>query len=195
MKGIQPTPEPSRCSWVNLRNPVYVRYHDEEWGRPLDDDGNLFEMLFLETFQAGLSWECILNKREAFRKAFNAFDAQAIAAYETAKVDALLQTPGIVRNRAKIQSTIRNARCFLDIQQDHGSFSNYLWSWTDGRILREMGQTTSPLSEALSRDLRQKGMTFVGPTTIYAFLQAVGVINAHEDRCFRCVESNGCEAE
>lgn len=179
-----PLQERVRCSWVKRRNPLYVHYHDDEWGRPLHDDALLFEMFFLETFQAGLSWECILNKREAFRTAFDRFDLKAIAAYEEDRVDALVQNPDIIRNRAKILASIKNARLFQEIQTEYGTFDRYLWNWTEGQVLREVGWTTSPVSDALSKDLRQKGMTFVGSTIIYAFLQAVGVVNAHEEGCF-----------
>lgn len=175
---------PSRCSWVNLGNPTYVRYHDEEWGRPVQEDGKLFEIFLLETFQAGLSWECVLNKREAFRQAFDGFEVQAIATYGEEKVEALVANPGLIRHRAKIKAAIQNAQAFLRIQTERGSFADYLWSWTEGRILRELGRTTSPLAEALAKDLKRRGLAFVGATTVYAYLQAVGVIQSHEATCF-----------
>ena len=173
-----------RCRWANPQNERYVRYHDEEWGVPLHDDHTLFEMLIFEGFQAGLSWECVLNKREAFRKAFDDFDLEAVCAYDEAKLTALQNNPDIIRNRLKIHSAVTNARAFRKIQQECGSFSAYLWYWTDGQIIHETGRTTSPLSDAISKDLKKRGMRFVGSTIIYAYLQAVGVICAHEEGCF-----------
>ena len=174
-----------RCSWCNLKNPLYVAYHDNEWGVPVYDDHKLFEMLLLESFQAGLSWECILNKREAFRKAFDDFDYTLIAAYDKAKLDSLMTDSGIIRNRLKINAAVTNARIFMNIRQEKGSFSDYLWSFTSGKILRETGFTHSPLSDAVSKDLRTRGMKFVGTTIIYSYLQAVGIINSHDCHCWR----------
>ena len=173
-----------RCGWANPENPLYLRYHDEEWGRPVHEDRKLFEMLLLETFQAGLSWECILNKRDHFREAFDGFDPEKICRYDEAKCEALAQDPGIVRNRRKIAAAVKNAGVFLEIQRQWGSFDAYLRHWTDGKILRETGKTTSELSDAISKDLRKRGMSFVGSTVIYAYLQAVGVIRGHEEGCF-----------
>lgn len=173
-----------RCPWANPKNPAYLHYHDFEWGVPVHDDRTLFEMLILEGFQAGLSWECILNKRQAFRAAFDGFDVEAVAGYGAEKLEALAQDPGIVRNRRKISAAVTNARAFLDIQAQFGSFDRYLWQWTDGKVVRETGLATSPLSDAISRDLQKRGMKFVGSTIIYAYLQAVGVINSHEPDCF-----------
>ena len=174
-----------RCAWVNLNNPLYVRYHDEEWGVPQHDDGALYELLLLESFQAGLSWECILNKREAFRQAFDGFDAQKVAAYGEEKIAALMQNPAIIRNRAKIAAAVKNSRVFLDIQKEHGSFDVYLWSFSGGKIIFEEYtlRTTSPLSDAVSADLKRRGMTFVGSTIIYSYLQAVGILNGHGKEC------------
>ena len=173
-----------RCRWCNMANPAYVTYHDHEWGVPVHDDGKLFEMLLLESFQAGLSWECILNKREAFRKAFDGFDYRRIALYDGQKLQSLLQDKGIVRNRLKIRSAVTNAQVFLKIQREYGSFDRYIWGFTGGSVLYEIGLATSPLSDAVSKDLRQKGMKFMGSTVVYAYLQAVGVINSHEEGCW-----------
>lgn len=174
-----------RCAWVNLNNPLYVRYHDEEWGVPLHDDGALYELLILESFQAGLSWECVLNKREAFRQAFDGFDAQKVAAYDEDKIDALMQDPGIIRNRRKLSAAVKNSRVFLEIRKEHGSFDAYLWGFTGGKVLCEEYtlRTTSPLSDAISADLKRRGMTFVGSTIIYSYLQAVGILNGHGKEC------------
>lgn len=179
-------PELHRCRWVNLANPAYVRYHDLEWGRPHYDDAYLFELLLLESFQAGLSWECILNKREAFRRAFDGFDPQKIAAYDAEKCAALMQDAGIVRNRLKIAAAVNNAKIFLAIQAEWGSFSEYLWHFTGGNVLRDdsgIPRATSPLSDAVSADLRARGMKFVGSTIIYSYLQAAGIVNDHERGC------------
>lgn len=173
-----------RCPWANPKNPAYLHYHDFEWGVPVHDDHTLFEMLILEGFQAGLSWECILNKRQAFRAAFDGFDVKRVAGYSQEKLEALAQDPGIVRNRRKIAAAVTNARAFLDIQAQFGSFDLYLWQWTDGKVVRETGLATSPLSDAISKDLQKRGMKFVGSTIIYAYLQAVGVIDSHEPGCF-----------
>ena len=176
----------TRCRWANSRNEVYIRYHDEEWGVPVYDDHKLFEMLILECFQAGLSWECVLNKREAFREAFDGFDLEKICGYGVDKLSALKNNPGIIRNSRKISAAVINAQVFREIQRKYGSFSSYLWHWTDGSIIYEKGRTSSPLSDRISKDLKKRGMKFVGTTTIYAYLQAVGVISAHMDGCFLC---------
>ncbi|MBO5111098.1 MAG: DNA-3-methyladenine glycosylase I [Clostridia bacterium] len=174
-----------RCAWVNLKNERYVKYHDEEWGKPLHEDGRLYELLILESFQAGLSWECILNKREAFRAAFDGFDPHKVVAYGEEKVEELMANPGIVRNRRKILATIRNTAVFLEIQKEYGSFDRYIWSFTEGRVIREpyAERTTSPLSDAISADLKRRGMTFVGSTILYSFLQSMGIIFAHGEEC------------
>lgn len=178
--------EQKRCGWVNLNNPNYIRYHDNEWGKPSYDDRYFFEMLILESFQAGLSWECILNKREAFRKAFDNFDVSRVAAYTPEKMAELLGTPGIVRNRLKIAAAVNNARLFLAIQREYGSFSSYIWGFTEGKqVINRDGviRATSPLSDAISKDLKKRGMKFVGSTIIYSYLQAVGVIDDHDPDC------------
>ncbi len=176
--------EKRRCHWCNMANQTYVAYHDNEWGVPVHDDGKLFEMLLLESFQAGLSWECILNKREAFRKAFDDFDYRKISHYDENKLQSLMQDKGIVRNRLKIKAAVTNARIFRKIQMECGSFDRYIWSFTNGNIVYETGLATSPLSDAISKDLRKMGMKFVGSTVIYAYLQAVGIINSHEEGCW-----------
>lgn len=174
----------TRCRWANPDNDVYLRYHDEEWGVPVYDDQKLFEMLILECFQAGLSWECVLNKQEAFRKAFDGFDLEKVCAYDEEKMEELRQDPGIIRNRLKIRAAVNNARIFREIQKEYGSFSKYLWHWTDNKVIYEKDLASSPLSDAVSEDLQKRGMKFVGTVIIYAYLQAVGVIYSHEEGCF-----------
>ncbi len=174
-----------RCSWVNLQNPLYVQYHDEEWGVPEHRDTRLFESLVLEGFLAGLSWECVLNKRAAFRAAFDGFDADKVSRYDEAKRAELMANPGIIRNRMKIDASITNARVFKAIQQEFGSFDAYIWGFTEGKSTCEpyTQRTTSPLSDTISKDLKRRGMKFVGSTTIYAYLQAIGILNAHGPEC------------
>ena len=175
----------NRCAWVNLDNPLYVKYHDEEWGVPLYDDKKIYELLILESFQAGLSWECVLNKRESFRDAFDNFDIDRIIAYDDTKIEELMANSAIIRNRLKIKATVRNSAVFKSIQTEFGSFSNYIRSFSNGEIVREEYtlRTTSPLSDSVSKDLKKRGMTFVGSTIIYSFLQAIGVINGHSSSC------------
>lgn len=178
-----------RCSWVNLKNPLYIQYHDTEWGIPSHDDNYMFEMLLLEGFQAGLSWECILGKREAFRKAFDRFDYQKIAAYTPEKMEKLAENKEIVRNRRKIRAAVVNAAVFMKIQEEFGTFSAYIWRFTDGRqVINRDGniRSVSPLSETISQDLKRRGMQFVGSTIVYSFLQAIGVIDDHEPGCCLC---------
>ena len=174
----------NRCHWANPKNEKYIRYHDKEWGVPLYDDHKLFEMLILECFQAGLSWECVLNKREAFREAFDDFDLEKVCGYDEEKIGELKNNTLIIRNRLKIQAAVTNAKVFRDIQKEYGSFSEYLWHWTGGKVIFENTKTTSPLSDEISKDLKKRGMKFVGTTVIYSYLQAVGVISSHEDGCF-----------
>lgn len=179
--------EVKRCKWVNLRNPSYIHYHDNEWGKPHYDDNYFFEMLVLESFQAGLSWECVLNKREAFRKAFDNFDYKRIAEYRQNKLDELAENKDIIRNKLKIKASVSNAIIFMKIQKEYGSFSRYIWNYTDNRqIINNDGivRATSELSDKISKDLKKRGMQFVGSTIIYSYLQAVGVINDHEPDCF-----------
>lgn len=176
--------EHTRCRWCNLKNPLYVAYHDNEWGIPVQDDEKLFELLLLESFQAGLSWECVLNKREHFRKAFDGFDLQKICDYDEEKIRSLLQNPNIIRNRLKIRAAVNNAKIFREIQKEYGTFERYLRRFTDGKTIYENDRTFSPLSDRLSADLKKRGMKFVGTTIIYSYLQAIGIINAHEANCF-----------
>ena len=173
-----------RCRWANPKNERYIRYHDEEWGVPVYDDHKLFEMLILEGFQAGLSWECVLNKQPAFETAFDGFDLDKVCNYEEAKLLELQYNPEIIRNKRKIQAAVKNARAFKEIQKEFNSFSEYLWGWTDNQVVYENDKTTSELSDALSADLKKRGMTFVGSTIIYSYLQAVGVIYSHESGCY-----------
>ena len=173
-----------RCYWANPKNERYICYHDEEWGVPVHDDQKLLEMLILECFQAGLSWECVLNKRDAFRKAFDGFDLEKICAYHEDKLEMLRNNPEIIRNRLKIQAAVINTQAFRKIKKEYGSFSEYLWHWTDGRVIQETGKTSSELSDTISKDLKKYGMKFVGTTVVYAYLQAIGVIWSHEDECF-----------
>lgn len=172
-----------RCSWCNLNNPLYIRYHDEEWGQPNFDERYLLEMLILESFQAGLSWECVLNKREAFRQAYDQFDLNKICSYDETKLHELDQNKGIIRNRLKIKASVENAKIFKAIQKEYGSFYNYLKTFTQGKIFYEVGLTRSKLSDCLSADLKKKGMKFVGTTIIYSYLQAIGVVNSHDENC------------
>ena len=177
--------EKKRCGWCDLGNPLYVRYHDEEWGVPCHDDQRLFELLLLETFQAGLSWATILNKRENFRRALDGFDPVKLTDYGEEKLTALMADPGIVRNRKKLEAARTNAKVFLMIQEEQGSFDRYLWGFTGGVPVVDDSIPPLPLSKEVSRDLKRRGMRFVGETTVHAFLQAAGVINAHEAGCFR----------
>lgn len=173
-----------RCCWANPNNPLYIEYHDKEWGVPVYDDHKLFEMLILESFQAGLSWECVLNKRDAFKEAFDDFDVQKVSTYDEKKQEELKQNKGIIRNQRKISAAVSNAAIFLNIQKEYGSFSEYLWQFTDHKIIHETGKTSSELSDQISKDLKKRGMKFVGTTIIYSYLQAVGVIESHEEGCF-----------
>ncbi len=178
----------NRCSYVNLNNPLYVRYHDEEWGVPEHSDEKLYEFLILECFQAGLSWECILNKRENFCKAFDGFEIEKICRYDEAKISELMENPGIIRNRRKIQAAISNSIVFKEIQLQFGSFDRYIWGFTGGEAIIEDYhlRITSPLSDTISKDLKKRGMSFVGSTIIYSYLQAIGVINGHGWECDLC---------
>lgn len=172
-----------RCFWCNLKNSLYVKYHDEEWGQPRFDDAYLFEMLILESFQAGLSWECVLNKRENFRKAFDGFDIDKVAAYDEAKMEALRNDTGIIRNKLKIKAAVNNAKIFKAIQAEYGIFLEYLKQFWNGETIYDCVSTTSELSDAISADLCKRGMKFVGSTIIQSFLQAIGVIDAHDEQC------------
>ena len=180
----------NRCKW-SLGSELYVAYHDEEWGVPLHDDDKLFEFLILEGFQAGLSWSTILNKREAFREAFDGFDAKIIAEYNDSKVSELLQNAGIIRNRLKIKAAIKNARTFLRIQKECGSFDKYIWQFVNYQTIQNHFENESDipamtnLSDKMSKQLKKDGFSFVGSTICYAFMQATGMVNDHITSCFR----------
>lgn len=173
-----------RCNWCNLENDNYVKYHDEEWGNPRFDENYLFEMLILESFQAGLSWECVLNKREAFRKAYDNFDLDKVCNYDNQKIDELLSNKKIIRNKLKIKASINNAKIFKEIEKECGSFHNYLCYFTDNKVVYEIDKTSSLLSDRISIDLKRRGMKFVGTTIIYSYLQAIGIIYSHDKDCF-----------
>ena len=178
-----------RCGWVS-EEPLYIRYHDEEWGRPVHDDRKLFEFLVLEGAQAGLSWWTVLRKREAYRKAFDRFDPERVARYGAARVAALLRDPGIIRNRAKVASAVENAKAFLEVQREHGSFDAFAWSFVGGKPIRRRPRSlrdvppTTPESDAFSKALRERGFRFVGSTICYAFMQACGLVDDHVQGCF-----------
>ena len=180
---------PVRCTWAN--GELSIRYHDEEWGVPVHHDGTLFEFLILEGAQAGLSWNTILNKRDNYRKAFDGFDPERVARYDRRKIDRLLRDPGIVRNRLKIASAVANAKAFLRVQKEFGSFDRYIWQLVNGKpqvnALRSLKQllARTPASDAMSKDLKKRGFNFVGSTICYAFMQAVGMVNDHVIDCFR----------
>lgn len=173
-----------RCSWCNIKNPLYVKYHDDEWCKLNLDDTYLFEMLLLESFQAGLSWECILNKREEFRKAYDNFNVNSICLYDDNKIDELLKNPKIIRNKLKIKASIKNAQIFRKIQEEYGSFHNYLKQYTNDQVIYETGKIKNYISDMLSKDLKERGMKFVGSTIIYSYLQAIGIIYSHDETCF-----------
>lgn len=174
-----------RCKWCNLDNKKYIDYHDFEWGVLNLDDSYLFEMLILESFQAGLSWECVLNKRDNFRLCYDNFNLDKIINYDDKKIDELLQNKGIIRNKLKIKMSINNAKIFKKIQTEFGSFSNYLNSFTKGKIIYELNLTHSKLSDDISKNLMSRGMKFVGTTIIYSYLQAIGIIYSHDRECFK----------
>ena len=179
-----------RCAWCGT-DPLYMEYHDTEWGVPVYDDDKLFEFLILETFQAGLSWITILRKRENFRKAFDNFDYKKIANYGESRFNELIQDAGIIRNKLKIKATISNAQAFMEVQKEFGSFSKYIWNFTNGNPIKNNHQSlvdipaTTELSDTISKDLKKRGFKFVGPTVIYAHLQATGMVNDHVQDCFR----------
>ena len=175
----------NRCKWAINVNEIYTKYHDEEWGEPVHDDQRLYEMLILESFQAGLSWSCILNKRENFKKAFDNFDMNKIINYDEAKIQELQNNAGIIRNKLKINAAINNSKIFKEIQKEYGSFDKYIWSFTKNETIYELDKVSSELSDSISRDLKKRGMTFVGTIIIYSYLQAVGIINSHESQCFK----------
>ena len=188
-----------RCAWCPADNPLYVRYHDEEWGVPVHDDRRLFEMLILEGAQAGLSWLTILKRREGYREAFARFDAQKIARYDRRKMAELMKNPGIIRNRLKIAAAVDNARAFLQVQKEQGTFDRYIWAFVGGqpkRNHRKKGErlpAQTPEAEAMSKDLKKRGFRFVGPTICYAFMQAVGMVDDHTAECFRSRRRGGTD--
>ena len=173
-----------RCAWCNLKNQKYVEYHDNEWGVANFDDKYLFEMLILESFQAGLSWECVLNKRDSFRQAYDNFDLEKVCNYDEKKKQELISNAEIIRNKLKVNASVNNAKIFRDIKNEFGTFYNYLKTFTNGKIIYEINKTTSELSDNISKDLKKKGMKFVGSTIIYSYLQAIGVIYSHDKECF-----------
>jgi DNA-3-methyladenine glycosylase I len=182
--------EKARCGW-STTDPIYIAYHDREWGKPVHDDRRLFEMLILEGAQAGLSWITVLKKRDNYRKAFDNFDAVKVARYDAKKVRELLQNEGIIRNRLKIAAAISNAQAFLAVQREFGSFDTYIWQFVGGKPLNNKRRSmkdipaTAPQSDAMSRDLKKRGLTFVGTTICYSFMQAVGMVNDHLTGCYR----------
>lgn len=174
----------NRCNWCNLKNPLYIKYHDEEWSILNQNDNYLYEMLILESFQAGLSWECVLNKREAFRKVYDNFDINKVCNYDDNKIEELIKNKDIVRNKLKIKASINNSKIFKQIIKEYGTFYNYLLTFTKGNIYYNSVDTKSKLSDDISKDLIKRGMKFVGTTIIYSYLQAVGIINSHQENCF-----------
>lgn len=183
-----------RCAWCDEESPLYLDYHDTEWGVPEKNDRKLFEMLILEGMQAGLSWLTILKKRQNFKQAFDDFDYSKVAEYDGGKIDSLMQNSGIIRNRLKIESAVRNAQAVQNIVMEYGSFSTYLWQWVNAEPQQNCFVNTedlpakTQLSETISKDLKKRDMNFVGPTIVYAFMQAIGMVNDHEVSCFRYVE-------
>lgn len=180
-----------RCKWCNTNNLKYIEYHDNEWCKLNLDDNYLFEMLILESFQAGLSWECVLNKRDDFRTSYDNFDLDKVCNYNQDKINELLNNKGIIRNKLKINASINNAKIFKEIKKEYGSFSNYLKTFTNDKIIYEIDRTTNSLSDNLSKDLQKRGMKFVGSTIIYSYLQAIGIINSHDKECFMYNKNTG----
>ncbi len=177
-----------RCFWVREDHALYCAYHDEEWGTPIRDDREMYGLFLLELFQAGLSWITLLKKREAFSAAFDGFDVEKIAAYDQKKIDLLLQDAGIIRSRGKIEAAIANAKIVLELKREFGSFCNYIWSFSDGKVVLspdDQPRATSPLSDRMSADLKRRGMRYAGSVTIHSFLQAAGIVNEHEPSCYR----------
>ena len=173
-----------RCKWCNLNNPKYIEYHDNEWCKPNFDDKYLYEMLILESFQAGLSWECILNKRESFKIAYDNFDIDKVCYYDNEKIEKLFNNKNIIRNKLKINASINNSKIFKEIVKEYGTFYDYLKSFTHNTVIYEINKTTNDLSDKISKDLQKRGMKFVGSTIIYSYLQAIGIIYSHDKECF-----------
>ena len=177
-----------RCFWVDEKSEIYKKYHDEEWGVPKHDDRDLFELLILEGFQAGLSWITVLKKREAFRRAFDNFDVKKVAGYDEDKISELLNNAEIIRSKSKITAAVNNAKIFMEIQKEFGSFSNYIWAFTDNKIIKNTTDefpVRTELSDRISKDLKKRGMKYTGSVIIYSYLQAIGVVNDHEKACFK----------
>ena len=177
-----------RCFWVDEKSDIYVKYHAEEWGVPKYDDRELFELLILESFQAGLSWITVLKKREAFRAAFDNFDVNKVSKYDDKKISVLLADEKIIRSRGKIQAAINNAKIYKEIQKEFGSFSNYIWGYTDNKVIKRTSKdipVSSPLSDKISKDLKKRGMKYVGTVIIYSYLQAIGIVDDHDFDCFK----------
>ena len=183
-----------RCKWCNLKNPIYIEYHDNEWGQQNFDDKYLYEMLILESFQAGLSWECVLNKREEFKEAYDNFDIDKVCNYDENKIKELINNEGIIRNKLKIKASINNSIIFKEIVNEYGSFYNYLKQFTKGKILYESDKTTNEWSDKISKDLQRRGMKFAGSTIIYSYLQAIGIINSHQEGCYLYKERRNTNA-
>lgn len=173
-----------RCKWCNLKNSKYIEYHDNEWGKTNFDDQYLYEMLILESFQAGLSWECVLNKRESFKRAYDNFELEKVCLYDNEKIVELLNNKDIIRNKLKINASINNSKIFKEIVNQYGTFHNYLKIFTQDKIIYEIDKTTNHISDDISRDLQKRGMKFVGSTIIYSYLQAIGVIYSHDKECY-----------
>lgn len=177
-----------RCFWVDEKSEIYVKYHDEEWGVPNHNDRDLFELLILEGFQAGLSWITVLKKREAFRKAFDNFDVKKVSEYDEENINALLENKDIIRSRGKITAAINNAKIFIEIQKDFGSFSNYIWGFTDNKVIKNTtGEipVKTELSDMVSKDLKKRGMKYTGSVIIYSYLQAIGIVDDHDINCYK----------
>lgn len=177
-----------RCFWVDEKSEIYIKYHDEEWGVPKHDDRDLFELLILEGFQAGLAWITVLKKREAFRKAFDNFDVKKVSEYDDAKISELLNNEGIIRSRGKIEAAINNAKIFIQIQKEFGSFANYIWGFTNDKVIKNTTDefpVKTELSDRISKDLKKRGMKYTGSVIIYSYLQAIGIVNDHETTCFK----------
>ena len=177
-----------RCFWVDEKSAIYIKYHDEEWGVPKYNDGELFELLILEGFQAGLSWITVLKKRDAFREAIDQFDYRKIAKYNETKMKELLMNEKIIRSKGKIEAAINNAKIFMEIQKEFGSFSNYIWGFTNNKIIKRQNKelpASTPLSDKISKDLKKRGMKYVGSIIIYSYLQAIGIVDDHDKECFK----------
>lgn len=182
----------NRCKWCNNKNELYIKYHDEEWGVLNTNDKYLFEMLILESFQAGLSWECILNKRKNFEDSYDNFDINKIINYDDKKKNELIKNKNIIRNKLKINASINNAKIFKNIVDEYGSFYSFLKKYTNGKIIYENDKTTNELSDKISKELQKRGMKFVGSTIIYSYLQAIGIIYSHDDNCYLYKKDVNC---